>query len=62
MRGGVVVLYYLLRFHKKKKTHLHETRHDRRYKHIEMLNQDSDNQDERNYILRTDGDEQKSNL
>jgi hypothetical protein len=52
MGGGVVVLYYLLRFHKKK-THLHETRHDRRYKHIEMLNQDSDNQDERSYNLKT---------
>jgi hypothetical protein len=36
-----------------KKTHLHENKHDKRHKYVEMLNQDNDNQDERNYILRT---------
>jgi hypothetical protein len=36
-----------------KKTHLHENKHDGRYKYVEMLNQNIDNQGERNYILRT---------
>jgi hypothetical protein len=36
-----------------KETYLHENEHDGRHKYIEMLNQDSDNQDEKNYILRT---------
>jgi hypothetical protein len=37
-----------------KETHLHEIRHDRRHKHVEMLNyQDNDNQDKMTYNLRT---------
>jgi hypothetical protein len=35
-----------------KKTH-HENEHDERHKYIDTLNQDNNNQDERNYILRT---------
>jgi hypothetical protein len=36
-----------------KETHLHETGYYQRQKHVEMLNQDNDNQDERSYNLRT---------
>ena len=34
-------------------THFHENEHDERHIYVEKLNQDSDNQDERNYTLRT---------
>jgi hypothetical protein len=33
-----------------KDTYFYETGNERRHKHVEMLNQDSDNQDEMNYI------------
>ena len=33
--------------------HLHESEHDERYKYVEMLSQDNDNQEEKSYILRT---------
>jgi rRNA maturation protein Rpf1 len=46
---GVVLFAQILQ----KKTHFHENKHDGRYKHVVMLNQDSDNQEERNYNLRT---------
>jgi len=36
-----------------KEAHFYENEHDERHKYIEMLNQDSDKKDERNYILRT---------
>jgi hypothetical protein len=45
-----------------KKRYFHENKHDRRHKYDEKLNQDNDNQDEISYILRTYGEEQKSNL
>jgi hypothetical protein len=34
-------------------THFHENKHDGKHIYVETLNQDNDNQDERNYILRT---------
>jgi hypothetical protein len=34
-------------------THFHENENDGRRIYVEMLNQDNDNQDERNYTLRT---------
>jgi hypothetical protein len=34
-------------------THFHENEYDGRYIYVEMLNQDNDNQNERNHILRT---------
>jgi ankyrin repeat protein len=34
-----------------KETHLHENKRNGRHKYVEMLNQDNDNQNERNYIL-----------
>ena len=37
----------------KKETHLHENKHDGRHIYVEMLNRDNDNQNERNYNLRT---------
>jgi hypothetical protein len=37
----------------KEKTHFHDNEHDRRRKHVEMLNQDNNNQDERKYNLRS---------
>jgi hypothetical protein len=36
-----------------KETHLHENKHDKRHKYVETLNQDNDNPNEKNYILRT---------
>jgi hypothetical protein len=35
-----------------KETHLYENKHDERHKHVEMLNQDSDNQNNRNNNLK----------
>jgi len=34
-------------------THFYKNEHDGRHIYIETLNQDNDNQDERNYTLRT---------
>ena len=34
-------------------THFHENEHDGRRIYVETLNQDNDNQDKRNYTLRT---------
>jgi hypothetical protein len=36
-----------------KEAYFYENEHDERHKYIEMLNQDSDKKDKRNYILRT---------
>jgi hypothetical protein len=36
-----------------KETHHHENEQDKSHVYIEMLHRDKDNQDERNYILRT---------
>jgi hypothetical protein len=36
-----------------KERRLHENEHDERHKYVEMLNQDSDNQEEMSYTLRT---------
>jgi hypothetical protein len=54
--GGVVLSIQILQ----KETDLHEKRHDWRYKHVEMLNQDSDNQDEKSYNLKTHIDMNKN--
>lgn len=54
--GGAVLFVWILQ----KETHLHETKHDGRQKHVEMLNQDSDNQDEKIYNLRTHMDMNKN--
>ena len=35
-----------------KETHLHENKHDERHRYVEMLSQDNDNQNKKNYILR----------
>jgi hypothetical protein len=36
-----------------KETHLHENKHDEIHKYVEMLSEDNNNQNEKNYILRT---------
>jgi len=48
-----VLVYVLSVQNSQKKRHLHENEHNRRHKYVEMLNQDSDNQDEMSYTLRT---------
>ena len=45
-----------------KERYFHENEHDGRHKYDEILNQDNDNQDGMSYSLKTQGEDQKSNL
>ena len=45
-----------------KERQFHENEHDGRHKYDEILNQDNDNQEGMSYSLKTQGEDQKSNL